>query len=132
MPSSSWRLIHDGEPVGPGKAETAVALPTSGGPGNSATVFRGNGRSGTHGSNRGVMGAGPGGVAQAAGLAGNVDQAVLAEEIQRIERGPGKQQKILDELADILGEELALPNIEDKGRCAALYHAAPSDQRERP
>jgi flagellar assembly protein FliH len=86
MPSSSWRLIHDGEPVGPGKAETAVALPTSGGPGNSATVFRGNGRSGTHGSNRGVMGAGPGGVAQAAGLAGNVDQAVLAEEIQRIER----------------------------------------------
>jgi flagellar assembly protein FliH len=32
------------------------------------------------------MGAGPGGVAQAAGLAGNVDQAVLAEEIQRIER----------------------------------------------
>jgi flagellar biosynthesis/type III secretory pathway protein FliH len=86
MPSSSWRLIHNGsEPARPGRTEAAVAQPAPGGPGQAATVLRGNGRSGAHGSNRGSASGGPGLAVQAAGLAGTVDQAVLAEEVRRIE-----------------------------------------------
>ena len=87
MPSSSWRLIHNGnDPARPAGTEAAVAPPAPGGPGHSATVLRGNGRSAAHGSNRGSASGGPGVAVQAGGLAGTVDQAVLAEEVRRIEQ----------------------------------------------
>jgi len=61
MPSSSWRLIHNGnEPARPAGTEAAVAPPAPGGPGHSATVLRGNGRSAAHGSNRGSASGDPG------------------------------------------------------------------------
>ena len=87
MPSSSWRLIHDGkESARPNMVEDPATLSIAGGPGDSATVFRGNGRGGSHGSNRGGTQAGAGVAVQVPGLAGTVDQVVLAEEVQRIEQ----------------------------------------------
>ena len=91
MPSSSWRLIHDGAPPPePGQTGLAVAgtppdPAETGGP--AATVFRGHGRTGTRGSGRGGSGPTAAGMPQVVGGFGaNVDQAALAEEIQRIER----------------------------------------------
>ncbi|MGA3030938.1 MAG: FliH/SctL family protein [Candidatus Limnocylindrales bacterium] len=91
MPSSSWRLIRsDITPAGPGQVEVAVAgtppAPAEAG-GPAATVFRGRGRGSSRGSGRGGSSQAPGGMPQVvAGFGGNVDQAALAEEIQRIER----------------------------------------------
>jgi flagellar assembly protein FliH len=87
MPSSSWRLIHDGtESARPNMVEDPAMSSIAGGPGDSATVFRGNGRSSAHGSNRSVALGAPGAAVQVPGLDGTVDQAVLAEEIQHIEQ----------------------------------------------
>jgi len=89
MPSSSWRLIHDGKAPAPSHAEVAptTAPPNSGGRvGSATTVLRGNGRASLHGLSRGVQG-GPHGAAVGIGAAGGtVDGAVLAEELARIER----------------------------------------------
>ena len=91
MPSSSWRLIRDGaSPSEPGQTGLAVAgtppePDETGGP--AATVFRGHGRAGTRASGRGGSGQTVAGMPQVVGGFGvNVDQAALAEEIQRIER----------------------------------------------
>ena len=92
MPSSSWRLIHDGRAPAPSQAEVAstAAPPNSGGRvGSGTTVLRGNGRAGLHGSNRGGQG-GPHGAAVGVGAAGGtVDGAVLAEELARERVGKG-------------------------------------------
>jgi len=90
MPSSNWRLIRDGapppEPGGTGSAAAATQPPPAETGGGAATVFRGHGRGSTRGAGRG-SGQTPGGMAQVVGGFGaNVDQAALAEEIQRIER----------------------------------------------
>lgn len=91
MPSSSWRLIHNGaEQPEPGQSGLAVAgIPPAqaetGGPGG--TVFRGRGRSSTRGTGHGGSGQLSGGGPQVAGgFGGNADQAALTEEIQRVER----------------------------------------------
>jgi flagellar biosynthesis/type III secretory pathway protein FliH len=88
MPSSSWHLIHNDQSAPQGGTEVPTA-PAAAGPVDpkESTVFRGNGRTSAHGSNRSSSAQGPGGMSQVvAGMGGNVDQAVLAEEIQRIER----------------------------------------------
>ncbi len=91
MPSSNWRLIRNGVTSGEaGGAEVALADPegalTADADGSETTVLRGYGRSSTYGAHRG-SGHGPGGVPLvAAGMGVGVDQAELAEEIQRIER----------------------------------------------
>ena len=88
MPASSWRLIHqDRQSNRPGRADSSMpptVLPDNP-DGSAATVLRGHGRGSAHGSSH--SGQGPGGMSQTvAGMPGNVDQAVLADEIQRIER----------------------------------------------
>jgi flagellar assembly protein FliH len=91
MPSSNWRLIRDETGSGgAGRSEIATADPMPASPAASAagepaaTVFRGHGRTGSHGSGRG--GPGSGGMQGGAGLPVSLDQAAIAEEIQRIER----------------------------------------------
>jgi flagellar biosynthesis/type III secretory pathway protein FliH len=91
MPSSSWRLIRNGgPPQGQGTADSAAVSATSepfGVKGSSATILRGLGRSGGHGSGRGGPNPGSGGMQGGLpGYGGNVDQAVLAEELERLER----------------------------------------------
>lgn len=89
MPSSSWRLIHDTDPGQPRATEAAVApaAPAANPSDPQGTVFRGYGRAGTHGSSRGGSGRGPGGVPRiGAGLGPTPEQALLAEELQQIER----------------------------------------------
>jgi len=88
MPSSSWRLIHDGRAPAPSQAEVAstAAPPNSGGRvGSGTTVLRGNGRAGLHGSN-GRPGRSPRRRGRVGAAGGTVDGAVLAEELARIER----------------------------------------------
>jgi flagellar assembly protein FliH len=85
MPSSSWRLIHDGPAGAPSPAEvTSIPRPAS--DEGASTVFRGHSRSSTHGSNRG----GPNAPSAAATLTANaaisVDQASLAEELASLQR----------------------------------------------
>jgi flagellar biosynthesis/type III secretory pathway protein FliH len=91
MPSSSWRLIHNGaEQPEPGQSGLAVAgtppaQAETVGPG--ASLLRGQGRGNSRGTGRGGSGRTSGGAAQVVGgFGGNFDQAGLTEEIQRIER----------------------------------------------
>jgi flagellar assembly protein FliH len=86
MPSSSWRLIHDdGSDSGSSRGEVATTpAPTpAGSKSSSGTVFRGQGRASTHASSHSGQAQGQSGVTAAAT---SVDQAVLAEEVGRIER----------------------------------------------
>jgi flagellar assembly protein FliH len=90
MPSSNWRLIREGGTSGgQNRAEDPtplgrVASTDQGSP--AATVLRGSGRGGGRGSNRTAAQQGQGVGAPAPALGGSVDGAVLAEELQRIER----------------------------------------------
>lgn len=93
MPSSNWRLIrNDGTSVEQEPARIAASTPEpslfatpESADGSGRAVLRGRGRASTHGSSRTGPG-GPAGAHVGAGLGATVDQAVLAEEIQRIER----------------------------------------------
>jgi flagellar assembly protein FliH len=94
MPSSSWRLIHDGsaseQPVSPDPAlgpaaagsDRPHALPPSSPAPTATTVLRGNRRSGSRSAGSASSSAGAAGQA-APGV--TMDQAALAEEIRRIE-----------------------------------------------
>jgi flagellar assembly protein FliH len=85
MPSSNWRLIHDGPTGATSPVQVASAPEPAADPG-ATTVFRGHSRSSVHGSNRG----GPNAPSAASTLAANatitVDQAALAEELARLQR----------------------------------------------
>ena len=86
MPSSSWRLIHDdGTDAGSSRGEVATtSAPTpAGSKSSSGTVFRGQGRASTHAFSHSGQAQAQSGVPMAAT---SVDQAVLAEEVERIER----------------------------------------------
>jgi flagellar assembly protein FliH len=84
MPSSSWRLIRDDAPVSPGLSQAgADSAPPDVEASGAATVLRGNSRTASHGSNRGAPAPGSGGQTQ---TAGGAEQALLDEEIQKIER----------------------------------------------
>ena len=86
MPSSNWRLIHeDGTSSQADRTEVAAApTPPSAASGSaSGTVFRGHGRASTHASGHAGQVLTQAGAPLAAGI---VDQAVLAEEVGRIER----------------------------------------------
>jgi flagellar assembly protein FliH len=85
MPSSSWRLIHDGPAGAPGPVEVASAPEPAADQGASA-VFRGHSRSSTYGSNRGGPNAPSAAVNQMANATISVDQAALAEELARLQR----------------------------------------------
>jgi flagellar biosynthesis/type III secretory pathway protein FliH len=85
MPSSNWRLIHnDGTPNALSPSEIA-ATPSTHVHSDDNTVFRGLSRSSTHGSNRGVADQAPGVTAQAA-VVPSAEDAVVAEELQRLQR----------------------------------------------
>jgi flagellar biosynthesis/type III secretory pathway protein FliH len=86
MPSSSWRLIHDdGTSTKAGQAGGTTAPQGPRAPqADSGTVLRGMGRTSIHGSNRTTSTQ-----AQAGSLHASdnpVEQAVVAEEVLRIER----------------------------------------------
>ncbi|HEX7590462.1 MAG TPA: FliH/SctL family protein [Candidatus Limnocylindrales bacterium] len=86
MPSSNWRLIHnDGTPNALSPSEIA-ATPSTHVHSDDNTVFRGLGRSSTHGSNRGVADQAPGVAAQAAAQVASADEIMVAEELQRLQR----------------------------------------------
>jgi flagellar biosynthesis/type III secretory pathway protein FliH len=83
MPSSNWRLIHDDGSSAQAVAEVEAApAPASG----ETTVFRGHSRTSAHGSNRGGPNQTTGGADLAAANAISVDQAVLNEELARLQR----------------------------------------------
>ena len=90
MPSSSWRLIHEAvapeaqSPAGSSMPQAPAASTDQ--DGSATTVLRGNGRGAGHGSNRAAAHQSQGGGAPVGALGGSVDQAVLAEELQRLER----------------------------------------------
>jgi flagellar assembly protein FliH len=85
MPSSNWRLIHnDGTPNAPSPSEIA-ATPSNYVHSDDNTVFRGLGRSSMHGSNRTGAGQAPGVAGQAA-VVPSAEDAVVAEELQRLQR----------------------------------------------
>jgi flagellar assembly protein FliH len=89
MSSSSWRLIHNDEASAmPSRAEVAAAqaqaAPAEAG---ATTVLRGHGQANLHRSNRVGSAQSPGGAPGAVAGAGDaVDQALLAEEIERLDR----------------------------------------------
>jgi flagellar biosynthesis/type III secretory pathway protein FliH len=83
MPSSNWRLIHDDGAQAGAPAEVATAQASDAG---DSTVFRGHSRSSAHGSNRGGPNQITGGAALAAANAISMDQAVLNEELARLQR----------------------------------------------
>ena len=88
MPSSNWRLIRNDGTETSGKAQVVPSTParSEGGPGQSSTVFRGAGHAG-RGSGHGGSGAAVGaGIPGTPGFGITVDQAALAEEIQRLQR----------------------------------------------
>jgi len=84
MPSSSWRLIHDDGTAAASRQEsaTAPAAATT----RSNTVFRGQGKTSTHASSHRMAPAAHVGLPAAGAVAGTVDQVVVAEEVERIER----------------------------------------------
>jgi flagellar assembly protein FliH len=86
MPSSNWRLIHnDGSPNALSPSELAAAPSTMTHTADNA-VFRGLSRSSARGSNRGNNGQDPTMAAQAAVQVASADEAILAEELQRLQR----------------------------------------------
>jgi len=84
MPSSSWRLIHDDGTAAASRQEsaTAPAAATT----RSNTVFRGQGKTSTHASSHRMAPANQAGSSAAGAVPGTVDQVVVAEEVERIER----------------------------------------------
>ena len=85
MPSSSWRLIHDDGTAAASRQEPATAPAAAATQSN--TVFRGQGKTSTHASSHRMAPTAQAGLpAAGAAGAGTADQAIVAEEVERIER----------------------------------------------